>query len=77
MSAAALAAELAAAGHPCRVEAFERLAVLVPHGGHPPDPAALRDAATRLAPRHGFTHVALELLEGAAGTDAGAPLHRG
>jgi hypothetical protein len=61
-----------------RVEARERLAVLVPRAGI----AALADAATRrqaasLAREHGFTHLALELLdEPADACGDGAAVHR-
>lgn len=77
MSASAFAAELRAAGCRCTVDAFDRLAVLMPHDGHPRDPQFLRDVAMRLAPLHGFTHVALELVEPDMTPVTGAPLHRG
>lgn len=69
--AEALTRALAARGLPGRVEARERLAVLVPGAEWP----ALADAAERralhqLATQHGFTHVALELDAGDAPRDA-------
>jgi hypothetical protein len=76
--ARALEAALARLGIAGRVEARERLAVLVPSGGI----AGLADAATRrrasaLAREHGFTHLALELVdEPADGRGGGAALHR-
>ena len=64
MSAATLEAGLRALGIECRVEALDRLAVLVPEG--PVD--ALEDARIRrealgLLRAHGFTHLALELVD--------------
>ena len=78
-SAAALERALGEAGIGGRVEARERLAVLVLH-----TPADLADPvrrrhAVRLATEHGFTHLALELAAapaGAPGHPAGAPLPR-
>lgn len=54
----------------CRVEARDRLAVLIPDPGTDVPTRASRDRAAALARVAGFTHVALEL-----GTD-GAPLSR-
>ena len=67
---------LRAAGVPCVVDAFERLAVIVPG----PDGVELGDAALRrralaLLPQYGFTHLALELT-GPSATEPGATLHR-
>lgn len=60
--AAALEGALTDEGLACRVEARERLAVLVPRGDWPAlDDAPRRRALHQLATRHGFTHVALEL----------------
>jgi hypothetical protein len=76
--ARALEAALGRLGITGRIEARERLAVLVPSGGI----AELADAATRrrasaLAREHGFTHLALELVgEPANGRGGGAALHR-
>jgi hypothetical protein len=77
-SAPALEAALGRLGIAGRIEARARLAVLVPSGGLAP----LADAATRrrafaLAREHGFTHLALELVdEPADGRGDGAALHR-
>lgn len=63
MSAVSLEASLRARGVHCRVEGADRLAVLVPDGPL----SGIEDAATRreivaLLREHGFTHVALELV---------------
>jgi hypothetical protein len=61
-----------------RVEARERLALLVPRAGIAvlADAAARRQAAS-LAREHGFTHLALELLDDPAdGRGDGAAVHR-
>ena len=87
MTVESLEAALDALGIPCTVEAHERLAVIVPRG----EVSALEDArhrreTVRLAREHGFTHIALELVEqspaapddSGAGASAGrrAPVHR-
>lgn len=64
MSAAALEAALHAAGMPCGVEARETLAVLtIAAAASRFADDALRRRALALAREHGFTHVALELLD--------------
>ena len=80
MSAAALESALAALGIDCAVEGRESLAVLVPRGdaGSLADPAVRRRVAG-VAREHGFTHVALELLDAGveeAGRGDGAALPR-
>ena len=75
MSATSLSTALATLGHPCEVEAHERMAVLRPA----PGAAFLADAALRarvvsLAADHGFTHVAVELMESLDRERAGAPV---
>lgn len=53
---------LAAAGFPCRVEAIERLAVLVPDGDWSRClTSAERSRIVELARAHGFTHVSMEV----------------
>ncbi|HSA56752.1 MAG TPA: hypothetical protein VLE53_13665 [Gemmatimonadaceae bacterium] len=77
--AAALERALRAEGMACRVEARERLAIMVPDTL--PAPGAGIDLATRtvreralaLARAHGFTHVALELPASPASARAGLP----
>lgn len=61
--APALATALAALGVRCEVEARGRLAVLVPRAPLALDDPARRRELQRLAQRHGFTHVALELTD--------------
>ena len=74
MSGSSLEAELRARGHACRVDAQDRLAVIVPEEGlHRALSSALRDDALGRAAAHGFTHVALEI-PGAPHADA--PLSR-
>lgn len=68
--AAALAAALATIGVPCDVERRGRLALLVPRDAELLADPAHRREVQRLAQRHGFTHVALELV------DDDAPLPR-
>lgn len=68
MSADSLGAALRALGIPCTVEAQGRLAVLVPDG----DVSLLerddvRRAAVVLLADHGFTHLALELVDAGGG----------
>ncbi|MGH7663180.1 MAG: hypothetical protein ACRENI_02620 [Gemmatimonadaceae bacterium] len=63
MSAATLEGALRELGVDSRVEAIGALAVIVAC-----EPGALRDAiarevAVRILPEHGFTHLALELLD--------------
>ena len=67
---------LRAVGVSCVVDAFERLAVIVPG----PDGVVLGDASLRrralaLLPQYGFTHLALELT-GPTAREPGATLHR-
>ena len=82
MSAAALEASLRRLGVDGRVEAREGLALLVPRdGGEVLADASLRRRAMALAREHGFTHLALELVDGPGdGRDDapgdGAALHR-
>lgn len=53
---------LAEAGYPCRVEAIERLAVLVPDGDWSHRlTSAQRARIVDLARAHGFTHVSVEV----------------
>lgn len=68
-----LAAALAERGVECVVEARDRLAVLFASDEWPaPGDAAERRALHRLATAYGFTHVALELDAGEAGTASDA-----
>lgn len=74
MSALTLEDSLRARGIACRVEALDRLALIVPEG----PVAALEEATLRreivgLVRDHGFTHLALELVAEPGGD---APLHR-
>ena len=69
-----LEASLRARGITCRVEALDRLALIVPEG----PVAALAAATVRreivgLVRDHGFTHLALELVDEQRGD---APVHR-
>ncbi|MFL5575461.1 MAG: hypothetical protein ACJ79S_05775 [Gemmatimonadaceae bacterium] len=85
---AGLETALRAAGIPCVVDAHDRLAVIVPGpGGLDLRDPALRRRATELLPAFGFTHLALELVDGggapsgassspAPSTVPGAPLRR-
>ena len=67
---------LRAVGVPCVVDAFERLAVIVPGPeGLELGDAALRQRALELLPDYGFTHLALELT-GPTAAKPGATLHR-
>jgi hypothetical protein len=67
---------LRAAGIPCVVDAFDRLAVIVPApGGVQLRDAELRSRALSLLASFGFTHLALELT-GASPTAPGAAVHR-
>ena len=74
MSATSLEAALRSHGVPCRVEPLDRLALLIPDG-----PVAVLEAAARrretiaLVRDHGFTHVAIELVDEPVGD---APLPR-
>ena len=64
MSADALEAALRAAGVPCRVEGREALAIVTAAGESSHfDDDRVRQRALALARAHGFTHLALELLE--------------
>lgn len=82
MSAAALEDALRRLGVEGRVEARESLALLVPRGGAANlADATLRRRAAALAREHGFTHLALELVDGADADRGEAPgdgaaLHR-
>ena len=65
MSAETLEASLREIGIECRVEAIDRLAVLIPDAVV----TALEDARVRrdalaLLRAHGFTHLALEIVDG-------------
>ncbi len=62
MSAEALAEALVAAGLCAQVEARGRLAVVITHDPRPLADEGFRRAALRLADEHGFTHLALELV---------------
>ena len=55
-----LAARLRDAGLSCRVEAFERLAIVIPLPGSPLGTGD-RTRVLQLARDEGFTHVAIEL----------------
>ena len=55
-----LAARLRDAGFSCRVEARERLAIVIPLPGSPLLPGD-RTRVLQLAREEGFTHVAIEL----------------
>ena len=64
MNRDALQHDLLQRGVPCRVEAWDRLAVLVPDtGALPLAIEELRRDVLALASKHGFTHVAIELTE--------------
>ena len=74
MTQESLEATLRARGIACRVEGHERLALLVPDGSV----SAIEDGAVRrevvgLLRDHGFTHLALELVDDPAGD---AAVHR-
>lgn len=71
MSAASLERALRALGVHCTVEAHDRLALIVPEGPVRLEQPDARQAALRLLPDHGFTHLALELVD-----EEGAPLPR-
>ena len=73
MSAESLEMALRERGIPCRVEAFDRLALLVPDGPCAVEDAAMRRETAALVRDHGFTHVAVELLDEPAGD---AAVHR-
>ena len=78
MTAASLEVALRALGVECAVETRGALAVLVARAGAVDAlaTAATRRAATELAREHGFSHVALELVDDDAGAATGAPLPR-
>jgi hypothetical protein len=62
VSAYGFEADLRALGYACHVEGVDRLAVVtLLADATEPVPSELRKDALRLAPTHGFTHVALEL----------------
>jgi hypothetical protein len=61
MNSAALEQALRDAGVPCRVEAYERVAVVQPDREIDFTAAALRARVEEAARAHGFTHVAVEL----------------
>jgi hypothetical protein len=62
VSAVPLESALAALGWPCRVDARERLAILIPADADAlAATSARREDAVRLARAHGFTHVAVEV----------------
>jgi hypothetical protein len=64
VSAATLQAALDTLGIACTVEPHDRLAVIVPVGGVDPlESRRVRGEALRLARDHGFTHIAVELVE--------------
>ena len=77
MSAGALASALGAEGLPCAVEAFDRLALIVPDesdvrvADH-----EVRERVLSLAREHGFTHAAIELFEPVERVMDRAPLSR-
>ncbi len=72
MSAESLERALAALGLPGKVEARGSLAVLTVQGQISLEELRLRDAAVAVAADHGYTHLALELLDD---VDDDAPLH--
>jgi len=64
VSAETLEASLRALGIECRVDAVERLAVLVPKGAVSAlEDARIRREAVALLRPHGFTHLALEITD--------------
>ena len=66
MSAESLEESLRALGIECRVEAVERLAVLIPDGAVSAlEDARIRREAIALLRDHGFTHLALEIMDDA------------
>ena len=69
MSADELGQALRAAGVSCRVEAHERLALLVPDEGDELADADVRERVVALARAYGFTHAAVELPEGDDASD--------
>lgn len=75
MTAASLEAALRSRGISCRVEPLDRLALLIPEGQHAVlEDATVRREAVALVREHGFTHVAIELVDEPGGD---AALHRG
>jgi hypothetical protein len=60
MSAGALEQEIRLAGGTCRVEAFGRVAILMPDAAFRPD-SAERRRLVAMARRHGFASICLEL----------------
>ena len=74
MSAEALELSLRALGIECRVEGIERLAVLIPDGAVSVlEDARIRREAAAILRAHGFTHLALEIVDDAPDR---ATLHR-
>lgn len=67
MSVNALSGALRAAGLVCRVEARDRLALVVTDDASPLLDATVRARALAMAREHGFTHLALELTAGTPG----------
>ena len=62
MSTISLEVALDGLGIRCSVEAYDRLAIIIPRGAVDGlEGAALRRDVLRLAREHGFTHIALEL----------------
>ena len=78
--AALLEGSLRSIGVDCAVEARDRLAVVVPRRAEDFSDPRRREAALRFATEHGFTHLALELVDSAGarhgGPDDGAALRR-
>ena len=69
MSAATLERALWTLGIDCVVEAHEGLALIVPRdGGRSVELRDVREDALRLLGEHGFTHLALELVDGGSAT---------
>ncbi len=73
MSAKSLERALAALGIPGKVEVRGSMGVLAVDGDVDLSDPRLRDAAIGAAADHGYTHLALELLDG---VHDGASLHR-
>ena len=73
MSATALERALAELGLPGNVEVRGSLAILTVRGDISVEDLRLRDAAVAAAAEHGYTHLALELLDDA---EDGASLRR-
>ena len=75
----ALERALRAAGLSCRIEAWDALAVAIPAPGDRSfEDAELRERAVAIARDHGFSHLALEVVEqedGASVDRAALPRH--